>query len=231
MVSVDPTQFQTGQSSAITRRLGTNTPVYGGSTAGNPIADPSRMPAPPVQSYIDRSAPYLQKPISITTPTGGVVRSNPSGGSQFTSNPLSGGTGDPALDAYLGSDTTYESQLSDLMRNYDQYLGQRNLSSSQTQADYDAKQRALGTQSTQDKLNMRNAAAAQGILYSGIYANQLGQYNTANQQQLTNLLGGLQNSKDNSSLAFNNFVANEIAAKEQAIQQAAARRAAQLGQF
>jgi len=78
---------------------------------------------------------------------------------------------------------------------------------------------------------MRNAAAARGILQSGIYANELGQYNTANQQQLTNLLGGLQNSKDNAALAYNQFIANELAAKQNAIQEAAARRAAQLGQF
>lgn len=144
-------------------------------------------------------------------------------------NPLSGGTGDPNLDKYLGTDSTYQSQLSDLMRQYDQYNAQKNLTASQTQADYDAKERALSTQTAQDQLNMRNAAAARGILYSGIYANQLGQYNTANQQQMTNLLGGLQNAKDNAALQYNQFISNELAAKESAIQQAAARRATQLG--
>ena len=144
-------------------------------------------------------------------------------------NPLSGGTGDPNLDKYLGTDSTYQSQLSDLMRQYDQYNAQKNLTASQTQADYDAKERALNTQTAQDQLNMRNAAAARGILYSGIYANQLGQYNTANQQQMTNLLGGLQNAKDNAQLQYNQFISNELAVKESAIQQAAARRAAQLG--
>jgi hypothetical protein len=146
-------------------------------------------------------------------------------------NPLAGGSGSHSLDNYLGTDTTYQSQLSDLMRQFDQYNAQKNLAASQTQADYDAKQRSLQDQSTQDQLNMRNAAASRGILYSGIYANQLGQYNTANQQQLTDLLGGLQNSKDTANLAYNQFVANEVASKQNAIQQAAARRAAQLGQF
>jgi hypothetical protein len=89
----------------------------------------------------------------------------------------------------------------------------------------------MNDQTTQDQLNMRNTAAARGILQSGIYANQLGQYNTANQQQITNLLGGLQNTKDNAQLAYNNFVSNELAAKQNAIQQAAARRASVLGQF
>ena len=146
-------------------------------------------------------------------------------------NPLSGGTGNADLDKYLGTDTTYQSQLSDLMRQYDQYNAQKNLQASQTQADYDAKQRALDTQATQDRLNMRNADAARGILYSGIYANQLGQYNDANQQQVTNLLGGLQNSKDTAQLAYEQFLSNELNAKAQAIQQAAARRAAALGKF
>lgn len=146
-------------------------------------------------------------------------------------NPLSGGTGNADLDKYLGTDTTYQTQLSDLMRQYDQYNAQRNLQASQTQADYDAKQRALNTQATQDRLNMRDTAAARGILYSGIYANQLGQYNDANQQQMTNLLGGLQNSKDNAQLAYEQFLQNEVNARDQAIQQAAARRAAALGKF
>lgn len=146
-------------------------------------------------------------------------------------NPLAGGTGDAALDSFLGTDTTYQSQLSDLMRQLDAYNAQKNLTASQTQADYDAKQRALNDQAVQDRLNMRNAAASRGILYSGIYANQLGQYNDANQQQLTNLLGGLQNSKDSAQLAYEQFIANELNAKNDAIQQAAARRAAQLGQF
>lgn len=206
MAAADPTQFGGDLSGAINRRLNPPmVPPINGTISGGPDGQPPFRGADP---------PVIAKPI---------------GGDP--SNPLSGGTGDPGLDSYLGTDTTYQSQLSDLLRNFDQYNAQKNLTSSQNQADYDAKQRALGLQATQDRLNMRNAAAAQGILHSGIYANQLGQYNTANQQQLTNLLGGLQNSKDNAAMAYNNFVANEVAAKEQAIQQAAARRAAQLGQF
>jgi len=196
------------------------TPNMAGPPTGNP-------PPPPTH------------PIAPGVPVGGppgntVVVGNQGGGNtppppSAPGNPLSGGTGDPALDSYLGTDSTYQSQLSDLMRQYDQYNAQKNLTASQTQADYDAKERALNTQTAQDQLNMRNAAAARGILYSGIYANQLGQYNDANQQQMTNLLGGLQNAKDNAALQYNQFISNELAAKESAIQQAAARRAAQLG--
>lgn len=206
----DPSQFAplptANLANAATRRLGGNSPLP---TNDIPPGQPGAPGAPPMQ---------IQPPKGL-------------GGGQgiAPTNPLMGGTGDPALDKYLGTDSTYQSQLSDLMRNYDQYNAQKNLSASQTQADYDAKERSLNTQSTQDRLNIRNGAAARGILQSGIYANQLGQYNDANQQQLTNLLGGLQNSKDSATLAYNNFIANELASKEQAIQQAAARRSAQLG--
>lgn len=148
-----------------------------------------------------------------------------------TPNPLAGGTGNKSLDTYLGTDATYQSQLSDLMKQLANYNAQQGLQASQTQADYDAKVKAMNDQATQDRLNMRNASAAHGILYSGIYANELGQYNDTNQQQMTNLLGGLQNSKDTAQLAYNQEVTSLQSAKEQAIQQAAARRAASLGSF
>ena len=146
-------------------------------------------------------------------------------------NPLIGGTGDPALDNFLGTDTTYQSQISDLMRQYDQYNAQKGLTASQTKADYDAKQRALADQADKDRLNIRNTAAAHGILQSGIYANDLGQYNQQNQQALTNLLGGFQNTQDNAAMAYNQFIANELAAKQNAIQAAAQRRALELGKL
>lgn len=222
MALADPTQFaqtpNAALASAAQRRLSQPQPTY---NAASPMfTDQPAAHQPPIATQ-----PNI--PVNTIThdkiPVGGMAPpANPN-------NPLSGGTGNAGLDAWLGTDSTYESQLSDLMRNFDQYNAQKNLTASQTQADYDAKQRSLRDQSTKDQLNMRNAAAAQGILYSGIYANELGQYNTANQQQLTNLLGGLQNSKDSANLAYNQFVANEIASKEQAIQQAAARRAAMMG--
>jgi len=220
----DPTQFAATPNAAIAnaaaRRLAmapsAMSPAMGG---GGDFGPPPRGDIPPG---------VLGPPPGHTPqPPPGVAPPAPAG----PVNPLSGGTGNADLDKYLGTDTTYQSQLSDLMRQYDQYNAQKNLQASQTQADYDAKQRALDTQATQDRLNMRNADAARGILYSGIYANQLGQYNDANQQQVTNLLGGLQNSKDTAQLAYEQFLSNELNAKAQAIQQAAARRAAALGKF
>jgi hypothetical protein len=227
-LSSDPSQFGATSNAAIAnaaaRRLGGDPSLA--SLAQQPMAQTNAVvPGPQMQMQPmaqSNTTAHLMNPPS-TNPS--EVKAQPI---QYQ-NPLIGGTGDTKLDSYLGTDSTYQTQLSDLMRNYDQYNAQKNLTASQTQADYDAKQRSLDTQATQDRLNMRNAAAARGILQSGIYANQLGQYNDANQQQLTNLLGGLQNSKDNATMAYNNFVANELASKEQAIQQAAARRSAQLG--
>lgn len=216
----DPSQFNAtpnaALASAAARRLGGDPSLASITGSATPAPNnPDRQPTPP-----NTPLPTPSRPQPPITP----VLAQP-----VNPDPLIGGTGDKALDSYLGTDSTYQSQLSDLIRNYDQYNAQKNLTASQTKADYDAKQRALNTQATQDRLDMRNAAAARGILQSGIYANQLGQYNTANQTQLTNLLGGFQNSNDNATLAYNNFIANEMAAKEQAIQQAAARRSAQLG--
>lgn len=227
-VASDPTQFAATPNAAIAnaaaRRLAmapsAMAPAMGG---GGDFGPPPRGDIPPGQTL---GGP-LQNPHPPTPPPG----VNPPPSNAGPVSPLSGGTGNADLDKYLGTDTTYQSQLSDLMRQYDQYNAQKNLQASQTQADYDAKQRALDTQSTQDRLNMRNADAARGILYSGIYANQLGQYNDANQQQITNLLGGLQNSKDSAQLAYEQFLSNELNAKAQAIQEAAARRAAGLGKF
>lgn len=228
MAVADPTQFAPTPNAAIAnaaaRRLAMATPTMAPAMAGGggDFGLPPRRDIPPGQ--------MLGGPVQNAhppQPSTGVNAPPPAD----PTNPLSGGTGNADLDKYLGTDTTYQSQLSDLMRQYDQYNAQRNLQASQTQADYDAKQRALDTQATQDRLNMRNADAARGILYSGIYANQLGQYNDANQQQMTNLLGGLQNAKDTAQLAYEQFLSNELNAKAQAIQQAAARRAAGLGKF
>jgi hypothetical protein len=210
-----PVNSQAAMAASAARRLSTGMP-------GSQVSmSPTQGGAIPLPAWNDPGG----------NPSLGNSTQAPAGPKVDPNNPLSGGTGDPNLDAYLGGDSTYQSQLSDLMRNQDQFNAQRNLTSSQTQADYDAKMRAMNDQTTQDQLNMRNTAAARGILQSGIYANQLGQYNTANQQQITNLLGGLQNTKDNAQLAYNNFVSNELAAKQNAIQQAAARRASVLGQF
>lgn len=219
----DPSQFAPTPNAALAnaaaRRLGVDPSLA--STTGGPSNTNNPSPGPGLGG--GQSPVSINNPLTPSNPTH-IGATPPAGG-----DPLIGGTGDASLDKYLGTDSTYQSQLSDLMRNYDQYVSQRNLTASQTQADYDAKQKALNDQATQDRLNMRNAAAARGILQSGIYANQLGQYNDANQTQLTNLLGGLQNSKDTATLNYNNFIANELASKEQAIQQAAARRSAQLG--
>jgi len=216
----DPTQFAATPNAAIAnaaaRRLGMVTP----DSLRNPDQPPNIPVALPSLPTTPDQRPGVP-PAANPVPPSGVN----------TNNPLSGGTGNADLDKYLGTDTTYQSQLSDLMRQYDQYNAQRNLQASQTQADYDAKQRALDKQAVQDRLNMRDTAAARGILYSGIYANQLGQYNDANQQQITNLLGGLQNSRDSAQLAYEQFISNELNAKAQAVQQAAARRAAALGKF
>lgn len=212
---------------AAARRLGGDPSLNSFQPPGGNAPPSTIFGGPPVSGGTHPQPPNT--PFTPTPPNAPPYAATPVQARPVNGDPLIGGTGDAKLDSYLGTDSTYQTQLSDLMRNYDQYNAQKNLASSQTQADYDAKQRALNTQSTQDQLNMRNAAASRGILQSGIYANQLGQYNDANQQQLTNLLGGLQNSNDNAALGYNNFVANEMASKEQAIQQAAARRSSQLG--
>jgi len=193
------------------------------SPVGQPV-QPVQNPA--IQGGFDSNRDGLQSAPPGTVPPNPNPKSIPS-----LPNPLSGGTGDANLDKYLLGDSSYQTQLSELMKQYDDYNAQKNLQASQTQADYDAKMKAMGTQTAQDQLNMRNAAAARGILYSGIYANQLGQYNDASQQQMTNLLGGLQNSKDTANLAYTQEVDQLEAAKQNAIQQAAARRAASLGTF
>ena len=203
---MQPNNQQAASANAISRRLASQ-PVYHQSV--NPAA-PAPTPAPQ-----QTAAPMAPAAVPSASP----------------GNPLSGGTGNGVLDSYLGTDSTYQTQLSGLMKQLSDYNAQRNLQASQTQADYDSKIKALNTQTAQDQLNMRNAAAARGILQSGIYANELGQYNDANQQQMTNLLGGLQNSKDTANLAYTQEVDNLEAAKQNAIQQAAARRAASLGTF
>lgn len=222
-VTNDPSQFAPlpamAQTNAINRRLNLAQPAF--STPGvSAVSNPTNT--------LSGSAGGLSSPGARTNPSVPLSSNTPPAN---VTNPLSGGTGDTALDSYLAGDTTYQSQLSDLMRQLDQYNSQRNLQSSQTQADYDAKQRALNTQSDLDHQQMLDNFAARGILNSGIYANSLGQYNQQNQQQLTNLLGGLQNFKDNAQLAYDQFISNELSSKNSAIQQAAARRAAQLGQF
>ena len=222
-LAYDASQFSltpaAAQANAINRRLSASTSPSAGP---NPIGpNPTPMMA----------APAGPNPNPLTAPNVGVSpHTFPQAQATIpvAPNPLIGGTGNAELDKYLGTDATYQSQLSDLMRNYDQALAQKNLSQQQTNADYSAKERALNLQADQDRLDMRNSAAARGILQSGIYANQLGQYNTNNQQSMTNLLGGLQNAQDTSNLQFQQLIANEIAAKQKAIQDAAARRATQL---
>lgn len=135
----------------------------------------------------------------------------------------------PTLEAFSAKDSTYQSQLSALKKALADYLAQQGQSKTQYLTSYGADKKTLGENRTQGLSDLENDYASRGLLQSGLYADSLSDLNADFDKRQAAL--------DQARAAFlaqqtndlTNFKSEQQIAQQKALQEAAARRAAQYG--
>lgn len=133
------------------------------------------------------------------------------------------------LQKWLAGDTTYQQQLAEFNKSKSDYQTTYNTQTAQTQRDYNETSRQMNQQAQQDRMNMQNDFAGRGILHSGVYAQQLGNYNDQFNTQMNNLRTGENDKLGDLSTALNQFLQQLQLQMNAAKQAAIQRRAEQLG--
>ena len=135
----------------------------------------------------------------------------------------------PTLEAFSAKDSTYQSQLSALKKALADYMAQQGQSKTQYLTSYGTDKKTLGENRTQGLQDLEGDFAGRGLLQSGLYADSLSDLNSDYDKRQAAL--------DQARAAFlaqqgndlTNFQSEQQIATQKALQEAAARRAAQFG--
>ena len=159
---------------------------------------------------------------------GGGVGSNRYGNiSNFAPTPPPAPPRPPSLEAFSAKDSTYQSQLSALKKALADYMAQQGQSKTQYLTGYTSDRDTLGKNRTQGLSDLENDYASRGLLQSGLYADSMSDLNTDFDKRQAAL--------DQARAAFlaqqtsdlTNFKSEQQLTQQKALQEAAARRAAQ----
>ena len=152
--------------------------------------------------------------------SGGGGRSVPSGGSIARATPQP-----PSLAAYLGTESVYQNALRGGKRNLADFLSDLTRRRGEATTQYNQTVGSMDRDRTQQLEDLKNEFASRGLIQSGLYADQVGQFNqkftdqaNALKQQQTALLADLLNQQ-------NNYTRENQNALDQARQDAILRRA------
>lgn len=135
----------------------------------------------------------------------------------------------PSINAYLTKDTTYQQQLRSLGKSLADFLAQQKQQNSRINEDYTSANSALNTQKTFDLKNIEDDFASRGLLTSGLYAGEVGDYNTNFLQQLNELTKGKNRSLADLLSQKTQFQSQQQLAQQAAREAAIRRRAEQYG--
>lgn len=159
---------------------------------------------------------------------GGGVGTNRTGGiSNFAPPPAP--PAPPNLEAFSAKDSTYQNQLSALKKALADYMAQQGQGKNQYLTSYASDAKSLGENRTQGLDDLGNDFASRGLLQSGLYADSLSDLNSDFDKRQAAL--------DQARAAFlaqqgsdlTNFKSEQQLTQQKALQEAAARRAAQYG--
>lgn len=131
-----------------------------------------------------------------------------------------------ALDKWLAGDTTYQQQLAAFNKEKSDYDAQAGRQKQIIGRDYSTTQRQMNKQAVDDRTQQANDFAGRGILHSGVYAKQLGDYNSDFNTKLSNLVQGRTDSLGDLNMNRVNFL-RQLSIDQQAARQDAIRRRAQ----
>lgn len=133
----------------------------------------------------------------------------------------------PSLAQFLGKDTTYLGQLSQLKKALADYMLQQGNARTKYQTDYTGNTATLKQNRDTGFKGLQDDYAARGLMTSGLYANALSEFNTDYDKQQSELDKARAAYLASLSSDLTNFKSEQQIAQEKAKQEAAARRAAQ----
>lgn len=135
----------------------------------------------------------------------------------------------PSLAAFLGHDTTYLSQQSQLRKAMADYLAQQGQARNKYQTGFLGNMDTLKKSRTEGLTNLENDFASRGMLTSGLYADSMGDLNSDFDKQQSDLEKARAEYLAQLASDLTNFKSEQTLTTEKAKQEAAARRAAQYG--
>lgn len=135
----------------------------------------------------------------------------------------------PTLEAFSAKDSTYQSQLAALKKALADYQAQQGQSKTQYLTSYAGDRKTLGDNRTQGLDDLGNDFASRGLLQSGLYADSLSDLNADFDKRQAALDQARAAFLAQQGSDFTNFSSEQQIAQQRALQEAAARRAAQYG--
>jgi hypothetical protein len=141
----------------------------------------------------------------------------------------SGGGGIPGINKYLAGDTTYQDQISQLMKQREQFNRSNSSQQSMVNQDFGTALDKMLRQKDTDHKSMTGDFASRGLLNSGLFTKSVGDYDTNYQQQYNELATGQQRSLSDLLEALANYGTENDAATLAAKQDAIRRRAQKYG--
>lgn len=160
---------------------------------------------------------------------GGGTGSNSSGYIGNLAAPVQSAPPPMSLDDFVAQDTAYQSQLAALSKAFTDYQSQQEQAKTGYLTNYGTDRDALERNRVNAMSELENDFASRGLLQSGLYADSradlTGDYdrrNSALEQAKAQYIAGLTND-------LSNFQSEQDLTKQRALQEAAARRAAQYG--
>lgn len=161
---------------------------------------------------------------------GGGVGTNRTGGiSNFAPTPPAPPPAPPSLEAFSAKDSTYQSQLSALKKALADYMAQQGQGKNQYLTSYAGDAKTLGENRTQGLDDLGNDFASRGLLQSGLYADSLSDLNSDFDKRQAALEQAKAAFLAQQGSDLTNFQSEQQITKQKALQEAAARRAAQYG--
>jgi len=111
----------------------------------------------------------------------------------------------PGIDKYLSSDTTYQSGLSELMKNLQQFQTGNAQSQNDVKSAFQTALERMGQEREQSLKSLQEDFASRGLLNSGLYADANSDYDTQYQQRLGDLTKDEQGQLSSLSTDATNF--------------------------
>lgn len=135
----------------------------------------------------------------------------------------------PSLEQFSAKDSTYQNQLSALKKALADYMAQQGQAQTQYLTGYTSDLDTLKQNRTQGLGDLENDYASRGLLQSGLYADSLSDLNTDYDKRQSALEQAKAAFLANQGSDLTNFKSEQQITQQRALQEAAARRAAQYG--
>lgn len=135
----------------------------------------------------------------------------------------------PNLQQFSAKDSTYQNQLSALKKALADYMAQQGQAQTQYLTGYTGDLDTLKQNRTQGLGDLENDYASRGLLQSGLYADSLSDLNTDYDKRQSALEQAKAAFLANQGSDLTNFKSEQQITQQRALQEAAARRAAQYG--